>query len=233
MQFKIKNIFPFLKRLLLFVVTTLISCYNCSAQQKDFEGIFSINLEKKISRSFSIGVLQQNAFNQNLNELGYWFLEAGLDYRLTRNFTLSGAYRYMERRNRGNFYHTRQLLIGDFTYSKSVKRFSFSMRARFQNMYYGDLLETDYRAPKLYNRDRFTLRYKINYYLAPYISTEIFFPLNNPVNKSMNQVRGTIGFFYQFNERFKTEIYYQVQQQLNVKNKYTYYVLSLNLYYKL
>lgn len=231
MQATKKHPFKNIKQLLLVLVFSSGCMHSLYAQQKDFEGIFSVNLEKKISRSFSIEVLEQNTFNQNMNELSYWFVETSLSYRLTRNLSFSGAYRFMELRNRDNFYNNRQILIGDINYSKSIKRFSFSARARFQNMYYGDLFDTYYRAPKLYNRDRITLRYKYSYYFAPYISAELFFPINNPVNKSMNMVRGTVGLFYQFNERFKTEVYYQIQQQLNVKNKYTFYVASLNLYY--
>lgn len=200
--------------------------------QNDFQGIIGLNIEKKISRSFSLTLLNQEIFNQNLSELGTSLLDVGINYRLNRHVAFGMDYRFISHRNLNNSYEKRQLLLADISYSKGFQNFSFSARVRFSNQYYDQLTAENYRPAAAYNRDKLTLRYRISYYLTPYVSGEIFFPLNNTERNGINRFRGTGGFFYTFNDHLRSEWYYAVSVGFNRKTNNTVYAAGSTWYYR-
>nr|MBK9653107.1 hypothetical protein [Bacteroidota bacterium] len=71
------------KAKLLFVLGCLILINHAAIAQPqdDYSLQFKIDIEKKISRSFSTSVFYQNAFNQNASELFYNIIDGGIDYK--------------------------------------------------------------------------------------------------------------------------------------------------------
>ncbi|MGB3076495.1 MAG: DUF2490 domain-containing protein [Chitinophagales bacterium] len=200
--------------------------------QKDFQGIIGLNMEKKISRSFSVAIFNQEIFNQNLAELSTSFIDIGINYKLNRNFTLGADYRFITHKNINNSFESRQMLLADITYSKGVGNFSFSARVRFSNQFYNQLTAENYKPSSAYNRDKFTFRYRINYYITPYVSGEIFYPLNNTERNGLNRFRGSAGFFYNFNDHLRSEWYYAISQGFNKKTNNTIYAAGTSWYYR-
>ena len=203
-----------------------------SQPQNDYSMQFKINMEKKISRSFSTSVYYQNSFNQNATEMYYNFIDAGIEYKLNRNFTMDARYRFVKIRNRDNFYDDRNLIYTDIMYAKGFGRFGLLARARFQRQFYGGMNNENPVSYRDYNRTKLQLKYRINYYWSPYVSLEAYYPFNHPVRKTIDQWRQTAGVFYTINEQIKIEAYYQLQQLTNRKNKNHTYVTALNFYYK-
>lgn len=225
-------VFGSLLLLLLLCGTKRIQAQAAYSPQNDFQGIIGLNIEKKISRSFSLTLLNQEIFNQNLSELGTSLLDVGINYRLNRNFSFGLDYRFISHRNLNNSYEKRHLLLADISYSKGFQNFSFSARVRFSNQYYDQLTAENYRPAAAYNRDKLTLRYRISYYLTPYVSGEIFFPLNNTERNGINRFRGTGGFFYTFNDHLRSEWYYAVSVGFNRKTNNTVYAAGSTWYYR-
>ena len=231
MTVRITSHFPY--RLLLVVVLIFFLQKNVSGQQKDFQGIVGLELEKKISPSFSFTLYNQELFNQNLAELSNAFIDAGITYKLNRNLSFEAGYRFIQQRNLNNVYHPRQMIYGDVTYSKGFKKISASLRARIQNSYYPLVVNDMKQTYVAYNRDRLTLRYRYNYFFAPFIYGELWYPINHPTHKKVDRVRGTLGFYYTFNDHLKTELYYSIMQELNQANKKTNYTIGMEWYFKI
>jgi hypothetical protein len=124
--------------LFLSLLTTILSLpiIPLHAQQQDFTGIIELHLQKKISKSFSISLFNEEIFNQNLAELGIAFVDLGIDYKLNRHFSVGANYRLIKHKNPDNFYDTRQMILADVTYTRGIGKFSFSGRVKFQNQYY-------------------------------------------------------------------------------------------------
>lgn len=202
-------------------------------QQKDFLSIVAFGFEKKISPSFSVSLYNQEIFNQNVTELGSAFIEAGMTYKLNRNFSFGANYRFIQQRNRDNFYLSRQMIYGDISYSKGFKSFSATLRARIQNSYYPLVINESKQTSVAYNRDRLTLRYRYNYFFAPFIYGELWYPINHPTHTGVDRVRATLGFYYTFNDHLKTELYYSIMQELNQANKKTNYAIGMEWYFKI
>ncbi len=167
----------------------------------------------------------------DLQELGYFFFDVGARFKFTKNISVNANYRYLFLRNLDNFYVDRQMLYGDLDLSWSRKRWSFLGTVRFQSYFYTHIVE-GYKTPRVYNRDKLKIGYRINYYLKPFVECEVFFPLNHPVRKTIDQVRAAIGLAYTINKHIKVEIFEQIQQQLNRAPKNTYFVTGLEWYFK-
>jgi len=200
--------------------------------QIDFRGIFSVNLEKKISRSVSFTFMNEEILTYDFTEVGFLFFDAGVKYKINRNFSVNGNYRFLFRRNPDNFYDNRQILYGDIDFVKGKGKWTFGATVRFQTLFYTHVAD-GYKPPLAYNRDKVKAGYRINYYLQPFVESEVFFPLNHPVRKTVDQVRGAVGLEYTINRHVKLEVYEQIQQQLNRAPKNTNYVTAINWYFRL
>ncbi len=202
------------------------------AQQKDAVFWGGVNFEKKLSKRFSVSLFNQYALNQNLAELGYYFFDVGINFKYNDHVSLSGNYRLSEIRNLDNFYNDRQVLYGDLSYSKGFGNFSFALRTRYQQSYYGlSFTESEnYKRNKNFSRNKITIKYKLNRIYSFYISGEQYYRWNN---KNRTEAwRSGIGVYYQFNLYNRIELYYLIQQQVNLKNPQTDYISGITYYYK-
>jgi hypothetical protein len=216
----------------------LLCCLNMSsamlyAQQEDFQGIFAFGIEKKISPSFSLSFYNEERFNQNLSELGYSFFDGGINYKIDRHWTLGANYRYIFLRNLNNEYRGRSVVYGDVSYSKSISKFSFVVRARIQTAFHPLVTNETQQNSVTYNRDRLTIRYRYNYYIVPFVYGELFVPIDHPTHEYLDRIRYCAGFNYNFNDHLKVEVYYQISQEFNQSNKKTNYALGMQWHYRL
>ena len=170
--------FIHINRILLFLFV-LISAVSFAQPQNDFRGIVGLGIEKKLSRSFYLNFLNNEIVNQNLTELSLGFADAGITYRMNRNISFSANYRYSKSRTLENIFSKRQMIYADVSVQKYFNKFNFSFRARLQNQFYPHIFSENFKTNQLYYRNRFAVRYKINYYLSPYFSIENFLFLNS------------------------------------------------------
>ncbi|MCY7411363.1 MAG: DUF2490 domain-containing protein [Chitinophagales bacterium] len=219
---------------LFFTIILLLAFTNSGYSQiQDFKGKIAFGLKKKISKSFSFTLYNEETFSQNLAELGTSFFDLGLNYKINKNFILGANYRFTLQRTLLNYYDERSMIYGDITYSKGIKKFSFSLRARIQNSFNPIVIGETKQNSVAYNRDKLTLRYRINYYLIPFVSGEIYVPINHPTHDQIDKEKGTIGIYYNFNDYLKVAADYSITHELNQSNKKTFYTLGASLYFDL
>jgi len=204
------------------------------AQQQDFVIQPGFSLTKNVNRAWDLSIGTQFSFNQNAQELWFAFGDAAIGYRLNRNLNIELHAREIQYRQLDNSYRARHLFYNTITYSKGFGKWSLSVRNRLQQLVYGEHFSDSFKGPVWYNRNRLALRYKINYYWSPYISTECMLPLNRPNRKSIDQFRLAAGVSYTLNEYIRTDLYYQLQQQLaRSSGNDSYFVLGLNFAVKI
>nr|MBK9653106.1 DUF2490 domain-containing protein [Bacteroidota bacterium] len=153
--------------------------------------------------------------------------------KISRHFSLDARYRFVTIRNLENFYDNRNMIYTDITYTKGISRFSIMARGRLQRQFYGSMNNENLISYRDYSRTKLQIKYKINYYLSPYISAEMHFPINNPLRKTFDQWRQTAGIVYTLNNKLKFEIFLQSQELTARKNKKNNYITAFNVYYKL
>ena len=209
----------------------MVSLAANAQDQIDFRGIISFNLEKKLSKSFSLTFMNEERFTYDFQELGLAFFDTGIKYKLTDNLSMNGNYRFLLVRNLDNFYDSRHMFYGDIDVSKPVGRWTFGGTARFQSYFYSHVSE-GYKRPLVYSRDKLEIKYRVNYAVSPFAEFELFVPINHPVRKSVDQVRGTLGLSYTINRYVKIEFYEEIQKLLNRINKDTYIVSAMEWYFR-
>ena len=204
------------------------------AQQRDFVGLSGVTMSKNINRGWDVSLGGQAMFNQNVHEMWFAFVDASVGYKPNRNINIELHSRTIQFRRLDNAYERRQLFYNTISWSKSSGRWSFSFRNRIQQLIYGEHLNDAFKGPVWYNRDRIAIRYRINYFLAPYASAEIMLPLNNYRRQGIDQYRIAAGISYTVNDLVRFDGYYQIQQQLQrTSGNNTYFVLGFTTSIKL
>lgn len=202
------------------------------AQQNDAVGTMAIQIEKKITPSFSASLYNQIAFNENYSEFGYALFDLGLNYRLNNNFTLGVNYRILSLRNLENNYDQRQFLYSDIAWSKGKGDFTLNVRCRYLTKFYGlHFSESEnFKINKHYLRNKVLLKYELNYTYSIFVSTEQIYRLDQ-LDKT-EQWRFSGGVNYRINTRNRFQISFSISEQVNKKAPDTNYTTGLTYYYK-
>jgi Protein of unknown function (DUF2490) len=218
--------------ILLYVVFLLAESITLSGQQKDFMSQVGLFATHNVNRSWDVSLGLQIMNNQNLAEVRMANLDFGLGYQITPRLKTELHYRPIKFRTLDNDYENRSLFYHTLTYGQSVGRFYFSVRNRLQQLVYGDHFNDSFKGPLWYNRNKFSLKYKINYYWSILSGVETFQPLNHPTRKKMDQIRSSGGLQYNFNDHYRIEVWYTIMQQINRPGNNIYYLATLNFNYK-
>jgi len=220
-----------MKKLKLVIFSVLLPILVFSQNQTDFRGMFSINLEKKITQRLSITAMANGILTYDFQELGFAFYDGGVRYKISKIFSTNANYRFMQRLNLENFYDDRHLLYGDIDFSKNIGKWAIGGTARFQTQFFSAFSDS-YHYPLAYNRSKINLKYKVNYYWHPFAEIELFTPLNHPTRKNVDQVRASLGFHYTFNDYLNVEFFAQIRQQINRAPRNTIFLTAVNWYVK-
>lgn len=199
--------------------------------ERDFGAWFSVNLQKRVTRTFSFIFNPQIRLNRNLETIDQYMLEGGGEYLLARNIRASLNYR-LTRSNRLDFYSTRHRLFLDVNFKQKFGRFGFGIRERFQSQVQ-DIYSSDIgKFPAWYMRTRGSVKYDTDLAWKPYVSAEIFYrarDLGNPGN-TIDQYRYETGIDYSFFRDHSLNVFYMIKR--NPEDRvFTEYITGLGYSY--
>ena len=153
-----------------------------------------------------------------MSEIDKYFTQLGTDYKITKNFKVGTAARYIsENDNTGSVqgYENYFRFQFDATYDHKVNDFSFVYRVRYQNK--NELGEDDYA--NQYLRFKASIGYNIhNWKLDPEFSAEIFNHIEKGEVDGFNKYRLTIGTTYNMKKYGEIKLYYRYRKQMNTIN---------------
>jgi len=184
-----------------------------SAQWNDAQLWTSVSLDKKIYKGFSVSLSEELRFSENITELGTIFTDVGLNYKISKNWKISGNYRFTDKIQLDNSYSKRHRYYFDLSYRKKFYQFTVMVRTRFQSQYKDVNSSEKGHLPEYYSRDKITLKYGITRRLSPYIAAEAFIPLNNPDVKGIDNMRYSMGLEWEFFKNSTLDVFYMIQQQ--------------------
>lgn len=215
-----------------FIILNALSA-SAFAQVNDAGLWMSVQLEKNITRRVMIYVAEELRMNENFTEAGTVFTEAGVEYRFPNIFRVSGAYRFIQRRRVDDFYSMRHRFLLDVSARKKFGNFQFILRERFQGQIADIDRDDDGGIWEYTLRNKLSLKYDFGKKYAPFISGELFYPLNKPEGNELDQYRVSAGIEYEFNKRSSAQLGYLVDREINVNDPLTEYVITLNFTYRL
>jgi hypothetical protein len=201
------------------------------AQWNDAQLWTSVNLEKKIIKGFTVSLSEEVRFSENITEVGIFFTDIGLNYKINKNWRISGNYRFTNKIQLDNSYSKRHRYYFDLSYRKKFYQFTLLARTRFQSQYADVNSSETGHLPEYYSRNKLTLKYSITKNISPYLSAEAFIPLNNPNVKGIDNMRYSLGAEWEFVKNSTLDVYYMIQQEYQVKNRERDFVTGIGYNY--
>ncbi|MFA4851167.1 MAG: DUF2490 domain-containing protein [Bacteroidales bacterium] len=204
-----------MKYKIFFLIFLISGFFYATAQVSDAGLWLSLNAEKKITPVLSLNLAQEFRFNENITELGTFLSEAGLTYKINKVIRISGNYRFTNKRRLDDSYSKRHRYYFDLSMRKKLSSVIFILRTRFQSQYADVYSSQDGTVPSNYSRNKLTFRFDSGKKYSPYISTELFTPLNKSGAFYINNARYCAGIVYDINRMHAIDVFYMIQQQYN------------------
>jgi hypothetical protein len=222
-------------RLLVFLIFTtgLLFCSPLYGQENDAGLWTSVSFEAKVVKKLTANISQELRFNENFTELGTSFTDAGLEYKINKYIQVAANYRFIQKRRIDDYYSFRHRIYVDVKYGRKIMPFEINWRGRFQDQFADLGRASNGGIPEYYLRNKLGLKYDLNKPYSPYISIELFSPLNYPRGIAFDNIRTTAGMDYEFTKHHKIELFYMIQKELNVSKPQTDFIFGLGYYYKL
>ncbi len=223
-------------KLFLFVLIIILIFQEekASAQNSDFGIRFGAELSKKLTKKIELQFEEEVRLNQNVSSFDRSLTTLGGSYALNKTFKAGLFYTYIYANNQDDgYYESRHRFGGWIQAVQKVNRFKISLREKFQNTYRDEDLGNYKYNPKMYLRSKFKVSYNIkNLPFNPYLSAEMHYQLNNPYGNDIDKWRYTAGTEYSINKKFAIDLFYRLDNELNVKNPVRTSVLGTMLKYQ-
>ena len=220
-------------QIFLVLFSALLLCGTLKAQINDAGLWTSFSLEAKLAKKISVNLSEELRFKENISEIGTAFTEAGLSYKLNKHFQVSANYRFTQKRRTDNNYNTKQRVYIDVKYDKKIKPIKVTFRSRLQDEFPQRGHSADAGATNFYIRNKLNIEWDLDKPFAPYLSAELFSPLNYPREYFFDNIRSSAGIEYTPAKNHKIDLYYMIQNELNVSNPETDFILGIGYSFKL
>lgn len=228
---KVRKLVRFL--VVIFFLECAFSAIQAKAQEKDAGLWTSLNFETKLVKKLSLSLSEEFRFNENITELGTSFTDIGLDYKLNKHWQVAVDYRFTQKRRLDDYYSFRHRFYADIKYNHKLNPFEISFRSRLQDEYDDIGRAPDGGVPIFYMRNKIGLKWDTKKKYEPYLSAELFSPLNYPREFAFDNIRTLAGVEYSISKHHSLDVFYMIQRELNVSSPKTDFIIGLGYYFKL
>jgi hypothetical protein len=169
-----------------------------------------LDLEAKLTKRFSVRLDQQYRINQNISNFYRGAADLGVIWKPNKHVRVMLDYVYIRRKNAKDFWYQR-----NWYYAAILLRKDFgNIRLSYRNLLQfrgGNVNSDDGGLYKIYDRSKVTMRYEASKRVSPYVSGEIYVPLNNPQFMGIDRVRGQLGMSYNVTKNQQIDLYFMYQ----------------------
>ncbi len=209
------------------IFSGLLSGLHASSQVQDANLWLNVSVEKKIIPTLSVSINQEFRLNENITELGTFFTDIGLNYKINKYLRVSASYRFINKRRLDDSYSIRHRYYFDLVVRKKFNPVTLSFRTRFQSQYNDVLSSEDGKIPEYYSRNKLTVKVDAGNHLSPYVYAELFSPLKRPFDIFMDNMRYCVGVEYEINRMNTLDVFYIFQKECHVKNPETDHIIGI------
>lgn len=202
------------------------------SQKNDFGIYYGIGGEVKLVRKLELDIVANLRTLDNASEIRQIFVEPGLTYKLSKFFSVGAGYRFTSFYEDDESFHPRHRWYSDLKGKLPAGDFEITARIRFQQSfktYFEDESDKDpydelrFRLKTLYNIPSFPVN--------PYIAGEIYMPVSQDYEKTIDTRKFMAGAEYNITKKHSVELEYMYQRDYLPKEK-SRNVLSVNYYFK-
>ncbi|MEO8087070.1 MAG: DUF2490 domain-containing protein [Bacteroidota bacterium] len=198
------------------------------AQQNDFGIWSSVAVSHKFTQKLSATLEEQFRFNQNAGSIAQYFTDAGVEYSLSKRFKVGVCYRFINSAQE-TYYSKRHRFYCDLSYKTKLSKVLLILRSRLQAQQQ-DIYSSDIGSISAwYSRNKITAKFDLDKKYTPYLATELFYMISTPDKGGgiIDKMRYTAGVSYEFNRVHAIDLYYILQQDRNVNDPVTDYVVGI------
>ena len=220
------------KNYIFLLFSFLVISFNSFSQEEDAGLWTSVDIQKKLSSNSTLSFSEELRFNENISQLGTAFTEIGFSHKIIKRLTGSIAYRFIQVRQLDDSYSTRHRLFIDLAYRVKYKKIIFTLRERLQSQV-KDVQSSDADLSPQYTslRNKLTVKYDTDKKYTPWIACEMYYQLSNPDGNEIDNMRYSLGVDYKFNKKNSITLSYLINQEVNVNNPLTSYIVGVNYSY--
>ncbi len=213
----------------------LVLCFPLVAQESKVVsdlGLWTgVSLEKSVKKDWTFALKQEFRFKEDISTLNNVFTQAGVRYRLNRNFALEGKYRLTWDKDDDGSMELRSRYSFDLRFKGRLEYISIYYRLRYQKEVKGmDLISVDEPYEK-YLRNRIQVRYTDLKKIEPYLSAELFKLFELYQFPSYHYMRFLVGVRYNPGKIGVFNLAYGFNRELDSTLPATYYIIKLNYTY--
>lgn len=199
------------KRLVLLFL--LICTSTISFSQDDFGIWYSVAAEKKLVKNLGLDLDANVRTFNNASKIEEAFFDIGLSYKLNKYLSAGVSYRFTEFKENDDLFHPRHKWFADIRGKLPLGDFDLSARFRFQQRYKTYFEDANDRESKEVGRVKLKMSYNIpSFPVNPYISTELFFPMFRPSERTIEKNRFMAGIEYKISKKNSLELEYMFQR---------------------
>jgi|GEM_PF-954266 len=215
------------KKGLLFWICAVAQSLVVRAQQNDFATWNYCNVTFKQSENLSFTWSEHMLRNENATELWLYIHDLSVNQWLNKRLSQELHLRLVNQKQLNDAFGERVLAYYALNGHAKLGTWQLGVRSRWQAMAYGQHFNDAYKGPFVYHRAKISLGKSVNYFWRWSVNAELFQPINRPNRKGIDQVRYGLTISNTINKRFSMDHFFQIQQQRNRLNPYTYYVYGI------
>lgn len=156
-----------------------------------------VEIEKSFGKDWTLSLAEEIRFKQNISEINNYFTEAGLRYRINKNFALEGGYRFTRDKKSDGSYVTLTRYNLDLRFRGRLDPILIQYRLRYQKEVEGFNLVDPVADYEKYVRNRVRIRYNKLAKFKPYVSAELFQLFRPDFNPELHYIRVLGGIRYE------------------------------------
>ena len=198
---------------------------------KDFELWSGVEIEKSIKKDWNIHFKEEIRLQKDASQINTIFSQLGIDYRINKNFSLEGRYRYIKNQNKLGIYEDHSRYSLGIDYKGALRNFSIKYRLRYQKKVESLKLLDNNELFEKNVRNRITVEYKRFKNIKPFISAELFQLHQLYETPKFDFIRYQAGLSYDVGPIGKFKVSYGIERELEDALPFTNFILSINYNY--
>lgn len=215
----------------LFIALCVMSLGKVRAQENDFGAWVALDITKDITKKFSLGLEEEVRLFKDFGELDRVSTSLSADYAFYKWLKAGAGYSWIyNHKVKSDTWESRHRYFIFLQGKYKVGRLDLSLRERFQSTFYDEDVSGFEYGHKNYLRSRLQVAYDIPANKTePYASAEMYYSLNKTGGNEVNDMRYTLGVEFPVSGKLDMDTYLRLDQEMNVKNPVSLFVVGVNV----
>lgn len=191
-----------------------------------------VKIEKSFAKDWTLSLEEEVRFKQDISELSNYFTEAGLRYRINKNFSLGAGYRYTRDKKKDGSFETLTRYNLDLRYRGRIDFLTIDYRLRYQKEVEGFNIFDQQADYEKYVRNRIRIRYNDFKAIEPFVSAELFQLFRPNYFPEFHYIRVIGGLRYEAGKLGDIDLAFGFNREFANIEPFMIYVIKANYTYK-